>query len=446
MRLYWKLFFAILAALILTASLTSWLSRQWYEENKMVETRLAELAGQGDTAANLYLTDGAGAYHRWLQFNMRSHRFHGMLLDAHGQNVLGQPIPDPLQPLAEQVMQEGAKVRFVQPPRLAVAIPVDTDNGRFYWLAATLMPHELMRQGSNQLLLFRLLVAIAVIALISLLLARMITRPVASLGATLRRLGDGRLDSRTEVSARRDELGELARNINGMAERLETLLQSHKQLLMDVSHELRSPLARLQVALELARNKSGDVAEKELDRIDREAERLGELIGEVLTLARFDEGVTHADKKKVQLDRLLTGIVEDARFEAEAAGKRIELATVECTLQADELWLGRAVDNVIRNAIRHTAAGSAVDVRMAKAASGIEIRVRDHGPGVPDEALSRLFEPFFRASAARDRDSGGYGLGLAITERAIRMHDGTITARNHPDGGLEATINLPSQG
>jgi len=211
-----------------------------------------------------------------------------------------------------------------------------------------------------------------------------------------------------------------------------------------VSHELRSPLARLQVALELARNKAGDKAATELERIDREADRLGALIGEVLTLARFDEGVTRADRQHLRLDLLLEDIVEDARFEAEADDKRIDLDTTEFALEADELWLGRALDNVIRNAIRHTATGSAVEVCMTRSAQGASIEVRDHGPGVPESALSHLFEPFYRASEARDRDSGGYGLGLAIAERAIRMHGGSVDTRNHPGGGLVVSITLPA--
>lgn len=444
MRLYWKLFAAVLAALVLTAAVTDWLSRQWYEANTMVETRLAELASQADTAANLYLSEGPDAYGRWLHHNMRTHRFFGALIDPNGQRILGRPISDRMQPLLEQARRDNKVTRLIQPPRLSIVVPVETESGRFYWLAGTLIPHELMRQGSSRLQFIRISATIVIIALISLLLARMITRPVTSLGNTLRQLGEGRLESRTAVASRGDELGELARNVDAMAERLENLLHSHKQLLMAVSHELRSPLARLQVALELARNKSGDTAASELDRIDREAERLGELIGEVLTIARFDEGVTRADKKTVQLDRLLADIVEDARFEAEAADKGIELASEEMSLEADELWLGRALDNVIRNAIRHTAPGSTVNVMMTATSAGMEICVRDHGTGVPEEALPRLFEPFFRTSEARDRDSGGYGLGLAIAERAIGIHGGSITARNHPDGGLEVTINLPS--
>jgi len=444
MRLYWKLFFAILAALVLTAALTNWLSRQWFEENKQVETRLAELASQADTAANLYVSNGVNAYSHWLQFSMRSHHFRGHLLDAEGRDISGRPLAEHLQPLIERVMHEGAAVRDVQPPRMAIAVPVDTGTGRFYWLAVTLMPHEIIRQGGNQLLLFRLLVTLLVIAAISLLLARMITRPIGSLGDTLRQIGNGRLESRSREAGRKDELGELARNVDAMAARLQTLLQSHKQLLRDVSHELRSPLARLQVALELARNKAGGSAGSELDRIGREAERLNELIGEVLTLARFDEGVVQADRHTIDLTQLLEDIVADARFEAEAAGKSITLTATAFKLEADELWLGRAIDNIIRNAIRHTPAGSRVEVEMHEEARGMQIHIRDLGPGVEDSMLPQLFEPFFRASEARDRDSGGYGLGLAIAERAIRMHGGTITARNHPEGGLEVTIRLPS--
>lgn len=296
--------------------------------------------------------------------------------------------------------------------------------------------------------MIRLAVMLFAIGFVSWILTRMFTRPIQLLRESTIRLGNGALATRSapHISCRSDELGELARSFDMMAGQLDQLIGSHKQLLRDISHELRSPLARLQVALELARNTASAQAEPELDRIALEAERLNELIGEVLTLARFDQGAVQATPAMIDLDQLLGDIASDAAFEAEAMNKRIEMDELPCcNLMADRVWLGRALDNVIRNAIRHTPIDSCVEISLTCAADSAAIHIRDHGSGVNALKLPHLFEPFFRASDAREHDNSGYGLGLAIARRAVELHAGTITAHNHADGGLEVIIDLPLQ-
>ena len=232
-----------------------------------------------------------------------------------------------------------------------------------------------------------------------------------------------------------------------MAGRLQELIGSQKQLLSDVSHELRSPLARLQVALGLARKREPGQCGIELDRIEREAELLNQMIGQLLSLSRLESGVTPPSAGTLDLSGILTEVVKNADFEARALNRRVQISDcVPATIRANESLLKSALENVVRNAVKYTAEDTSVDVSMrpdSEHASQLTIQVRDHGPGVPEEMLTRLFEPFVRIGESRDRKSGGYGLGLAIAKRAIELHGGAISASNVADGGLNVRIRLP---
>ncbi len=230
-----------------------------------------------------------------------------------------------------------------------------------------------------------------------------------------------------------------------MAERIEDLIDSQKRLQRDISHELRSPLARLNVALELARQRSGEEARASLDRIERETDRMNEMIGQLLSLNLLETGTRQAPQQEVDLSGLVRDIVSDADFEARSRNRTVQLH------QSDDIFIKGSVDllrrigeNVVRNAVNYTDEGTSVEVDLARdEASGlVTIRVRDHGPGVPDEELQKIFEPFYRTAVARDRKSGGTGIGLAIVERAARRHGGSVTARNATDGGLIVEIVL----
>ena len=277
-------------------------------------------------------------------------------------------------------------------------------------------------------------------------LARYLTAPVLRLRDATHRLTHGDLSARVgpEVSNRRDELAELGRDFNLMAERIESLLTTQRQLLSDISHELRSPLARLNVALALARQKSGEEAAVALDRIEGEAENLNELIGQVLVLARLEGDTSEGVKNPVDMTRLVNDIAADADFEARGKGCNVRvISDVPCKLRSNEHLLRSAIENVVRNAVRYTEAGSEVEIEVACSEEACVVTVRDHGPGVPEDNLDELFQPFYRIADSRDRESGGTGLGLAITERAIRLHGGRVRARNADDGGLIVELTLP---
>lgn len=276
------------------------------------------------------------------------------------------------------------------------------------------------------------------------ILAVQLASPLRALEQTVERFGRGDLGVRASTK-RRDEFGKLARAFNVMADRIETLLTAERRLLQDVSHELRSPLARLEFAVELARE-SPD-RNRSLDRIKKEVERLSTLVSELLQVTRAESDPESRNLDEIALPVLLQDVVEDSAVESEAHNCRVRLSAKEpVLLRGDRELLRRAVENVLRNAIRYAPEKSSVEVALERRADSALISVRDYGPGVPEESLTSLFKPFFRVEADRNRNTGGgVGLGLSIAQRAVSVHQGTIRARN-ADPGLLVEIELPQSG
>jgi two-component system, OmpR family, sensor histidine kinase CpxA len=277
-------------------------------------------------------------------------------------------------------------------------------------------------------------------------LTRYLTGPVLRLRAAARRLAQGELSARaSDTRPRRDEIGELVSDFNVMAERVEALVTSQRQLISDMSHELRSPLARINATVGLARQRLGENVL--FDRLERDAERLNDMIGRLLTLARLDMTATSPEMRRIDLKGFVADVVADAQWEALERECRVDfVCNGDCTIEANPDLLRSAAENVIRNAVRYTAPGTAVEVRVecrhGNNGDAASIRVADRGPGVPDTELSNIFRPFYRVADARDRESGGVGLGLAIAERVARVHGGSIHAENRAGGGLEVVLNL----
>ncbi len=273
------------------------------------------------------------------------------------------------------------------------------------------------------------------------ILAVHIASPLRALEQAVERFGSGNLAIRASAG-RGDEIGKLARAFNLMAARIEGLLTAERRLLQDVSHELRSPLARLKFAIELARTDPD--AERSLNRVEKEVDRLGELVSELLQVTRAESDRNLRKNDEIWFPDLLTELIEDNRMEAEAHGTTLQLLSGERTcIRGDRELLRRAVENVLRNALRYAPFGSPVDVRVANKLSEMVISIRDYGPGAPESTLANLFKPFFRVETDRNRSSGGVGLGLAIAQRAVAIHDGTIRARN-AQPGLLVEIEVPA--
>src|SRR5436853_1019784 len=295
----------------------------------------------------------------------------------------------------------------------------------------------------------QLLAFILTAGIVCYVLARYLSSPIVKLRDATRKLAEGDLTARVGSSSRRrDELVDLGRDFDIMAERIETLMTSQQRLLHDISHELRSPLTRLNIALELARHGDPSEANWAMDRIERESQRLNALINQLLALARMESAATAQARTLVNLQELVSEVATDADFEAKTLGKAVRVVRNErCFLQGDEQLLRSAIENVVRNAAMYTPEGTEVEIGLSHKDGplnvGALIRVRDQGQGVPPAALVDIFRPFYRVGDARDRQTGGVGLGLSISQRAVAVHGGTITASNAAGGGLLVEITLP---
>jgi two-component system sensor histidine kinase CpxA len=298
-----------------------------------------------------------------------------------------------------------------------------------------------------------LALAILVISsgLVCYLLAWSMTSPVTRLRKAAQSLAAGDLTARAgaPLRGRRDELAELMRDFDRMAERIEGLVESQSRLLKDVSHELRSPLARLSVALGLAQQKAGPEVEASLSRIEIEADRLNQLIQRLLTISRLESGTDGIHKTRLSLRELVDQVARDAEYETAGRGCKVSANGADGFLvEGDPELLRSAIENVVRNATRYTAEGTVVEIRlewrMSEKGAEAVIRVLDSGPGVPNEDLEKILQPFYRLDDARNRQTGGAGLGLSIADRAVRLHGGQLRASNRPEGGLEVEIRIPA--
>jgi two-component system sensor histidine kinase CpxA len=287
--------------------------------------------------------------------------------------------------------------------------------------------------------------SIGLALIFALVIARSIAQPILMIGHAARLLADGKMESRVPeyLPARKDEIGGLARDFDTMALRLQTEIQTREQLLRDISHEVRSPLARMRVALELARNSASDRVVS-LDRLDKEILRLDRLIGQVLNLARLDGRLNR--REKVDLVQVLETIVQDAGYEGKGRQISVEL---ECERPSifvfgRAMWIASAFENVIRNALNYSEQGGKVLVTLRADAMGIALEVADRGPGVATAELDKIFEPFYRAQLNHKANQVGDGVGLAIVARVMQLHGGQAVAENRNDGGLLIRLSFPA--
>ncbi len=459
-RLFWKIFFWFWLTMILITLGIAWGMAQYFQQvgtpsdRPFVRPVLLQI-----TAVTAVLGhSGESAAKELLQEIAENARFQIFVIDEQGAELLGRTVSRSMNTKHRWSEDETAIDQFVT--ERSVISPA----GHHYRVLAKLpdmrralaplhrsTPFGLIRPFHRDPRIFSIRLGIAVLlsGLVCFWLAWYLTNPVRRLREANRRLSEGELDVRVgnTMGRRRDEIADLGHDFDRMAERLQALILTQKQLLSDVSHELRSPLARLQVALGLARRKIGIYAEKDLDRIEQEANRLDDLVGQILTLARLEVLEPDVLEDYVDIAELLETIIEAAEFEAADSNRHVHfISKTSCIVQANTELLRRALENIIRNAVHYTEEKTIVEVCIQDSIQQkdcIDISVCDHGTGIPEEKLPILFEPFVRLSEARDRSSGGYGLGLAIAERAIRLHGGHVSATNREGGGLCVSIQLP---
>ena len=443
--LFFKIFlwFWLAAAGIIAAlNLTLWLSVAFDPNPERNHGAFGEALNlYAESAVQVYDRGGTQAFLQYVNRSMNEAGTEIYLFDDSGQSLTAQT-SDNAESLMNEVRSTNQHVTHVAAfGRLTWGRPVVAPSGKTYIFVTRLrQPYQ-----PRHLTAAQAIASVIVAGIISWLLALYLTSPVKKLKSTVQAFAQGNLAVRVspDLGRRKDELADLGHEFDHMAERISTLISSQTRLLADISHELRSPLARLSVALELARKNSAPPSRPALNRIEQEAERLNELVGQLLALTRLESGTEGIPVESVALDDLLQQVVDDANFEAKPLHKEVIVRRLDsCTVNGSAELLRSAVENVVRNAVRYTADGTSVEVELRSKLNDAVLTVRDFGPGVPGSELDRIFKPFYRVSEARERASGGAGLGLSIAERTVKLHGGTIQAQN-AERGLLVTISLP---
>ena len=498
-RLFWKFFLCIMLAQ-LTATIgiggTFWLKNRAAQQERALDIDTSPPAQMAIEAASATLE--AGGSRALQQFLGKMERMRVFAVDAHGQELMGRPV--------HPAMLNKARALLAQASPHAVVREARGSDGALYLLflpssvrfrtaeagaardtlnAVTLRPPRAMGSGpradavgapppgpgaapgfapgpprdmggmppgprmdSPYRTFIPLTAAIAASLLFAFLLAWYFARPIRDLRQAFEAASNGNLAPRFHAGSKRgDELTDLGRDFDRMTGRLRHLMDSQTRLLHDVSHELRSPLARLQAAIGLAHQQPEKMAAS-MERIERESERMDKLIGELLTLSRLEAGAMHPHSEDICIADLVHDIVADARYEAGARQVAIDVAgdaaSADAVVTGQPELLARAVENVVRNAVKHSPDAGSVQVELALQDDGqsLRIAVQDRGPGVPQADLASIFEPFFRASNTQ-HSTEGHGLGLAIAQHVIGAHGGRIAASLRPGGGLCVSMLLP---
>lgn len=412
------------------------------------------LALYGQTALECRLGGGSRRLASFEDEFTRSTGVQPYLTNPEDGEIHGRTVPLDAAQLVQRALQSGRMEVSFAPERIVLAVPIQAADGTPYCVVGEVFRKEMEpppHRGPHPAV--RIFLFVIISGGVCYGLARYLTAPIIKIREATRKFASGDLDMRigSEMGGRRDELSELGNDFDRMAERIKSLMTLQWQLLGDISHELRSPLTRLRVAVELLQRPCGLDPGQIVERIEKEIDRLNEMIGQVLTLTRLEIGKDGVQMSPVDLTQLVEEIAADGDFEARGHSRSVQLVeSARCSVLGNEVLLRRAIENVLRNAIRYTAEHTVVEIRLlcsgSPAGDTVQIRVRDHGAGVPAEEHEDLFRPFYRVSHARERQSGGTGLGLAITERSVRLHHGTVTASNGADGGLVITIVLPRLG
>ena len=454
-RLFWKIFVWFLVAMFLvggTLVLSVASSRNDAADFRFhaFADRLVRL--EAEHAARVFEQGGRAELQKYLAEINEASVARPALFDVEGKNVLGEESAPAIMAMIFRASRTyETQIESDRGPRI-LAQRTYGPSGKAYVFYTEIGPPPFgpLHPGLREL--FTRLTAIVVVGvLVCLWLAHYITSPVLRLQGAVREIAAGKLSTRvgTAFGRRRDEIASLGHDFDHMAEHIETLMSAQRRLLQAISHELRSPLARMNVALGIGRQRSGQELQNSWDRIQQETDRLNEMIAQILTLARPESESDIAARTTIELSMLLEEIVADADFEARSMERSVIIVLSEPLLvKANASLLRSAIENVLRNAIRYTVKGSQVEVSLlADSADGRTmaiIQVADCGPGVPELDLFNIFRPFYRVADARERETGGVGLGLAITDHAIRLYGGNVSARNSPHGGLIVELRLPA--
>jgi two-component system, OmpR family, sensor histidine kinase CpxA len=450
MKLFWRIFLSFWISSLLMFAVVLATRELWPGsfpgDRDAVFQPEAAMATSAE-AVNAYEQHGAAAFLTLIRTVSVIRQGSVDLLDRDGKVLVKDGASPPfLAPLAGLALRTGQSELIRYGYRMILAYPIRSITGRHYAIVLTIFDPQqrLMRLR----FWFSLAAGMAPAALVCMLFSLYITRPITRLRRAAQRLAGGDLSARSAPPRirRRDELGDLARDFDTMAAQIQSLMTAQRRFVADVSHELGAPLTRLHLALALLRRRLTDKDLAELERIEREAGKLSNLVQQLLFLARMEAGSPPEEiLAPISMRSLCDSIIEDASFEAAHAKCRIGGSRRDVVLLAYPQLLRRAIDNVLRNAIHYAPEGTEVilSCEVERGPQQVIVEVLDSGPGVPESMLADIFRPFFRTDPGRGHRGGGTGLGLAIATEAVRLHEGTIAAQNRMDGGLQVTITLP---
>lgn len=397
-----------------------------------------------ENSVHIYTEGGSGALRRFLDDAETISGIQATLIDPQGRDILDRNFPQSAEKVEATARHNGTAKLLAGMTWMGASV-VHTQSGDFVLVARAYPFRGVGSRGGLATSLSRVAIALLSAGLLCWLIARHITSPIRILQSAAARISEGDLSVRASpgIPPRNDELAELARDFDSMADRVQTLILKQQELLADISHELRSPLTRLSVSLELASR--GE--EESFKRMRTDLDRLDQQIGQVLTLSRLQLQEGQKNQSPVEMRAIVESVADDANYEGQNEGKSVAITHAdECWINGDSNLLRSCLENVVRNALRYTNSETSVEIALARS-DGLSamaiITIADHGPGIPIESIRRIFEPFYRVSGSRDRVSGGTGLGLSIAQKVVLVHGGTIEARNRDGGGLIMEIRLP---
>lgn len=444
-RLYRRIFLQLLGAQVLVAVGVVVATVLIFNAISPAPSDWGRLANE---AGDAYRQGGDAAFDAWQKEQFRDGKV-TFLVNPEGRSFDGVPLP----PHLEQWLRLSPSDRVVSrdgPPGRGPAIILPIKELQGFRLLVINEKAPFLDFPFHYRIGAAAAAAIILIAIVTLFLTRSLVSPIIELRRATHSVAAGEYSKRVgrAALARDDEIGELAADLDSMAERIQDQFQNQRQLFRDVSHELKSPLARLQLAIELLRTEADPGQERWLERLDKEAQAISTMIDRILMLARLDPSAVEIRKGRVDIEALLSSLIDDARFEAGKKGQTIIYDGPESApiIAGSQVLLASAIENVIRNAILYGAAQSRVRVTLAAPDGNVSIAVENSGENLRSSDLGRIFEPFYRAPGGRTGKTSGQGIGLAITRNVVQAHRGTVKARNHPDGGLVVQIDLPAGG
>lgn len=450
-RLFIKIFFWFWLATLLINGIFFVLpvivSSEYFPGGWRVVTETA-LNIYGQSAAEIYERDGSEAAKNYLEKVESGAKVRSFLLNSENKEIANRDLPKNIDGIINRVLAKNEpQFESENISTLFSARKISTAKGTYIFL------NEIPRNfaysifaADPQVRIFRFSLILLTSFLVCFWLTRYLTTPIIKLNQAAQQLATGDLTTRIGFifGKRKDELTNLSQNFDQMAEQLENLIKAQSRLLGDISHELRSPLARLRVAATLARDGNKIEVEEAIDVIEREAANINEMIDQLMTLTRLETLNQDVNFTEINLGQVVREIAEDADFETLNKNKTIKIVELQdYKIKGESKLLRSAIENVVRNAIKYTAKNAAVEIKVDEEYKMIVLSIRDYGEGVPETSLNNLFQPFYRVEDDRDRLSGGTGLGLAIAKRAVKIHHGKISAENAVGGGLLVKIILP---